>query len=268
MSATISTINKHSKVPPPSFTINNERMAFLLNNDLYSTEGTNNQISITTAATWTIQISDAWINTDMNGATGNATMFVSVDTAASGSRNGTIKFYVSGEVVATCNIEQYTDWYLPSTSELDAMYTELHAYSVGGFTSDIYWSSRELIGPGTYAFSISFVDGLGYTYLKSSTYRVRAIRDFTSATIYNMRGAGPGDGLIFRIEDLNDGNYKYYQAAPTDQSTAKLWSNISTLIGATAQGQNIGTGEANTAAIIGQGGHTDSAAKLCKDLIE
>jgi hypothetical protein len=49
-----------------------------------------------------------------------------------------------------------------------------------------------------------------------------------------------------------------------DLSYGQMWSNItSTLIGATAESEWDGQG--NTNAIIGQSGHTDSAAKLCDD---
>ncbi|NTW32945.1 MAG: DUF1566 domain-containing protein [Bacteroidetes bacterium] len=52
--------------------------------------------------------------------------------------------------------------------------------------------------------------------------------------------------------------------ATSDQSTGTAWSNVtSTLIGTT--GTAIGTGLANTNAIIGQNGHTASAALLCKN---
>jgi hypothetical protein len=53
-------------------------------------------------------------------------------------------------------------------------------------------------------------------------------------------------------------------ASLSDVSTSAAWSNISaTLIGATAQSPF--DGQANTNAILGQNGHTASAAKLCDD---
>ena len=54
-------------------------------------------------------------------------------------------------------------------------------------------------------------------------------------------------------------------AAAADQSTGIAWSNITnTLIGTT--GTAIGTGQANTTAIVGQAGCASGAAKLCDDL--
>ena len=53
-------------------------------------------------------------------------------------------------------------------------------------------------------------------------------------------------------------------AATADQSAGILWSNItSTWVGTTTA---IGTGQANTTAIVGQAGCTRGAAKLCDDL--
>jgi hypothetical protein len=54
-------------------------------------------------------------------------------------------------------------------------------------------------------------------------------------------------------------------AAISDQSAGREWSNIYTHIGTT--GTALGTGQTNTTAIIGQSGHTSSAAKLCDDYV-
>jgi hypothetical protein len=58
----------------------------------------------------------------------------------------------------------------------------------------------------------------------------------------------------------------YLEAAPSDIPGVHAWSNIVALsVGSTSTA--IGTGSNNTDLIIAQPGHTDSAAKLCKDLI-
>jgi hypothetical protein len=80
---------------------------------------------------------------------------------------------------------------------------------------------------------------------------------------YSLRDIGPAGGWICYV----DGGTTYYEAAPTDQAIVP-WSNITGQeIGVTAKGTAIGTGQANTTAIIGQVGHITSAAKLCDDLI-
>jgi hypothetical protein len=86
----------------------------------------------------------------------------------------------------------------------------------------------------------------------------------TPEVAYNIGDTGPsGVGIVFYI---TDGGLHGMEAAPSDQSTSMAWSNINdTEIGTTAQGTAIGTGAANTDAIIAQAGHMASAAKLCRD---
>jgi hypothetical protein len=56
-----------------------------------------------------------------------------------------------------------------------------------------------------------------------------------------------------------------FNVALTDQSTSQVWSNVSsTEFG--ASGQSSWAGLSNSNAIVGQAGHTSSAAKLCLDL--
>jgi hypothetical protein len=90
----------------PPFRIDNAQMIFRLNASIFSTQGTNNEIQVTTTGTWTISRSDTWIHTDINGATGNGVTFVSVDVLASGTRTGSINFLIGAAVLATCIIIQ------------------------------------------------------------------------------------------------------------------------------------------------------------------
>jgi len=149
-------------------------------------------------------------------------------------------------------------WFLPSIDELSAMHDNLHSEGVGGFASAYYWSSGE--DDNTNAWGKDFDSGYQYVDSKASTNYVRAVRTFTPlAGAYSLRDVGPAGGLIFYIDGTT-----YYEAAPSDQSASQVWSNIiNVAIGTT--GTAIGTGLANTAAIIAQAGHTDSAAKVCDD---
>jgi hypothetical protein len=57
-------------------------------------------------------------------------------------------------------------------------------------------------------------------------------------------------------------------AATADQAVGTGWTNAAlTLIGVTAQGTAIGTGQANTTAIVGQAGCTGGAAYICDNLV-
>lgn len=82
-------------------------------------------------------------------------------------------------------IDGYSDWFLPSKDELDKIYINLKSgtdengavyTAVGSFAADYYWSSSEV--DANKAWSQSFSDGSRVSSLKTSTYRVRAIRKF------------------------------------------------------------------------------------------
>jgi hypothetical protein len=71
----------------------------------------------------------------------------------------------------------YTDWFLPSLNELTQLYNN-KAATVTTFLNTLYWSSSEV--SSTSARALDFTNGSGLTtgYLKTNTYRVRAIRKF------------------------------------------------------------------------------------------
>ena len=74
------------------------------------------------------------------------------------------------------NLNGYADWYLPSRTELNLMYTNLHLAGLGGFGNVNYWSSSE---HGTnVAWRIPFSSGTFTSASKSSVAFVRPIRAF------------------------------------------------------------------------------------------
>ena len=85
--------------------------------------------------------------------------------------------------------------------------------------------------------------------------------DGSTPVTYAIGEPGPsGVGIVFYV---TDGGLHGLEVAPADQSTGTVWSNIdSILIGTT--GIAIGTGYSNTDAIIGQSGHSVSAAQICR----
>jgi uncharacterized repeat protein (TIGR02543 family) len=79
---------------------------------------------------------------------------------------------------------------------------------------------------------------------------------------------GPAGGQVFYDKGFYSSGWRYMEVAANDQSTGIVWSNITaTLIGAAAQGTAIGTGEANTTAIVTQSGCTSGAAYNCDNLV-
>lgn len=154
----------------------------------------------------------------------------------------------------------FNDWFLTSISGLTQMYLNLHLFAVGNFANSDYWSSTEF-NLNSARFK-DFNTGTVGSGTKNSLFYVRASRRFVdNIGAYALRDTGPAGGLIYYIDGTT-----YYEAAPSDQSVSQVWSNIdAAYLGTTGSG--IGTGPQNTLNIIGQAGHTTSAAKLCNDLV-
>jgi hypothetical protein len=77
---------------------------------------------------------------------------------------------------------------------------------------------------------------------------------------YKIGDKGPGGGWVFYDKGNTSEGWRYLEAAPEDQGKAK-WGCFKKLIPG-AKGTAIGTGKANTAAIIKSCGESGIAAKL------
>jgi len=77
----------------------------------------------------------------------------------------------------------FTDWHLPTRSEMDLMYKNLDKNSLGGFSSGYYWTSVE--DKSTTAYCQSFNNGDTYTDSKSKSHGVRAVRVYSKDTVAN-----------------------------------------------------------------------------------
>lgn len=165
--------------------------------------------------------------------------------------------------LAVVTLPTYDDWYLPSAQEGLAMYTNLKAEGIGGFTNSFYWTSTESEAPYN---PVTAADAINMSFgtitsgaNKISTRAVRATRNFEAGVgAYSLGDNGPAGGWIFYI----DGG-TYYECAPADSPTNIVWSNVEIELGTTSDA--IGTGLANSELIIGQPGHTTSAAQYCLD---
>ena len=160
---------------------------------------------------------------------------------------------------------QYDDWFLPSKDLLNEMWVNLHSQGVGGFDNlKTYWSSSEIDAISVWIQTFETGYQTDSDWKTDSGYHIRACRSFIDApAAYALRDIGPAGGLICYIDGAGT---TYYEAAPIDQELPIIWSNVTDeAIGTT--GTAIGTGQANTTAIINQAGHTYSAAMICDDLV-
>ena len=128
------------------------------------------------AATSDQSTSTAWSNVvdTLIGTTGTAIGSGESNTLAIISQPGHI-----ASAASICNdlvLNGYSDWFLPSKDELSAMYTNLKAFGLGGFTNGYYWSSFEYLA--NEAGTMSFNDGSYLGDTKSHLRYVRAIRKF------------------------------------------------------------------------------------------
>jgi len=89
--------------------------------------------------------------------------------------------------------------------------------------------------------------------------------------VYVIGETGPAGGIVFYDKGSYSDGWRYLEAATTNQGSSNVWGGFNTLVGGTSTA--IGTGEANTAAIVDKFGaaepwqnFTNYAAKICYDL--
>ena len=96
-------------------------------------------------------------------------------------------------------------------------------------------------------------------------YKQSAVGTATYHQPYTIGETGPAGGMIFYDKGSYSDGWRWLEAAPSDQSTGIQWYNGTyTTTGATATA--IGTGEANTQAIVASQDIGSYAAELCADL--
>lgn len=110
-----------------------------------------------------------------------------LQTIGSGADNTTaiVAVYGAGTYAAQqCNDLSYgdhEDWFLPSLNEMDAIYVNLYSAtpSLGGYSSNYYWSSSDYNPDPDYAYLVSFSDGSHWTNSPKGTfYGCIAVRAF------------------------------------------------------------------------------------------
>ncbi len=84
------------------------------------------------------------------------------------------------------------------------------------------------------------------------------------AKVYRIGDQGPAGGTIFYDKGSVSDGWRYLEAAPSDTSEGATWSAGGNVDVKTSP--ELGTGKANTAAIVAAQGNGAYAAKLCQDL--
>jgi len=94
------------------------------------------------------------------------------------TQNGGVANTYAAGLARGYNGGDFNDWYLPSFSELEKLYS--NRTLIGGFASSAYWSSSENTGPtaSTNAVEYLFSLGAGANTTKGSLLYVRAVRTF------------------------------------------------------------------------------------------
>jgi hypothetical protein len=82
----------------------------------------------------------------------------------------------AAQLCRNLELNGFRDWFLPSTAELDILYTNLKLKGLGNFSPSYYWSSSQFnFG---YAWRVNFANGEPRGVNKADRYRVRPIRAF------------------------------------------------------------------------------------------
>ena len=134
-----------------------------------------------------------------------------------------------------------------------------------GFLFDGYYTGAN--GTGTQYYTASMQSARNWD-LTSNTELIASWVD------YEIGDTGPAGGIVFYDKGSYSDGWRYLEAAPASREwTDKPWGGYGTEVGTAAQGTAIGTGAANTQAIVGEYGNnepyddrSDYAAKLCDDL--
>ena len=85
---------------------------------------------------------------------------------------------IAAKICDQLSLNGYSDWFLPSYTELNKMYINLRQANLGGFSNTYYWSSTQISSTLAYIELFNLGTGGFYQGGKSSSYRVRAIRRF------------------------------------------------------------------------------------------
>ncbi len=125
------------------------------------------------AAPWTLTASSWTLASGTAVGTGRSNTTAIVNSSSGGA--GTY----AANLCYNLDSGGYNDWFLPSSDELDLMYTNLKAtYNLANFAPAVYWSSKETNAAGACRKDFNTGAAMSCSQLKTSNSYVRAIRAF------------------------------------------------------------------------------------------
>jgi len=238
------------------------------------------------------------METSISGALGTAIGTGATNTAAIVA--GCPESGIAAKLADLSTFGGKSDWFLPSKDELNLMYRNLARPGAPGFETDPYWSSSEYGVRLAWSQDIRdggqyFYDGEQHIDFRNLFFYVRPVRAFgqsqpgtiTTTTVVLVKQScasggvcvigdnGPGGGIVFYDAGSPQSWGRYLEAAPrtwsggTIDPEAKwgcesIWTSI---WDASREDEDIGTGAANTAAIVAGCPESGIAAKLANALI-
>ena len=118
------------------------------------------------------------------------------------------------------------------------------------------------VAAGTATITVTSADGS-----KTATCTVSTITPTSTAYTVGAVGQTTGGYVFYDAGNYSTYGWRYLECVPSDQSTGVQWYNGTASLISGAAGTAIGTGKANTTAIVAaQGTSVSYAARLCKEL--
>jgi hypothetical protein len=146
----------------------------------------------------------------------------------------------------------YSDWYLPSTGEMNKLY--LNRVALGGFSSSLYWSSTEdnSLSPGLFATAVNLFGGTSGPYSKDLTANVRAVRSF-SISLLVIGGSTSVSGQLTATSIIKSGgtSSQFLKADGSVDSTAYGTGSVTSVgLSSATSGVTIGSTPITTSGTI------------------
>lgn len=235
--------------------------------------GTNNALINNTAVVMRISLlpnspSDASVYTELHTTTTNLNGWLSLEIGGGQAIAGSFQevewstgaWFVQSEV----DVNNTGDFVLLSTQPLLSVPFAFHAQTAERLTGPV--QENDPLFAASLAADITAAD-TAYWNQKQDALVAGAGIEISGDTIRNtLRYVGEvyGGGVVVAVWTEN--NVQHGLIAALDNIGNALWSNVNVdMIGAAAQSKS--SGQSNTDAIIGQAGHTASAALLCANYV-